>query len=485
MSSDSLSEVYESGQTRLSNVDNLRERSLAGVITVLILVGMVLMGSPAGAVSTTLSGPTDDVDLNDNDDVTLTYEIEIEDGERINIDGYEFELIDDEGDSTTIEADGATMPLVSIGEDNSDAIDIDITEVVTSSDFSGVQSQFGYGYLSGYDNAAGYDAFAGYGYGYGYGYSASSDNTASISITIPGDAFDTGDYTATAEVVTDGSGSTSFGDNSASFTVVDSTPSPSPTTGGGGGGASPAADDDTDDEDDVDVTDDEERDVPTVADVRDELDQTEPSTQSTTPIVDNAPENPGVTVNPEETESVSEITFSSDDASGNVDITEWQDPPESVSESVSGAATDDVEEDANTEASASVPTVADIDPDSDEVRGDSSTVQMTVEADRLDDSEDATIVHERDDSWETLETTVVETEDGEVTLEAETESFSLFAVAEVQTEEAEEDEPVDDVEDADDGLGTTGLIGLVVALALIVAAAVAYRQLNAGDNNGL
>ena len=263
-----------------------------------------------------------------------------------------------------------------------------------------------------------------------------------------------------------------------------------PTTGGGGGGASPPADDDDDVGDDDDVVDTPDADdlppeTPTVQEVREELDQTEPNTQSSTPIVDNAPDRPGVTVNPEETESVREITFSDDESSGNVDIREWQDPPESVSQSVSGSVAAQIEADAeaNIEASANVPTVADIDPDSDEVRGSSATVQMTVDADRLENPEDATIAHERGDSWETLETTVTETEDGEVTLEAETESFSLFAIAEVQTEE--QDEPVDDVEDPDDGIGTIGLIGLIVVLALIVAAAVAYRQLNNGNNDGL
>jgi len=248
-------------------------------------------------------------------------------------------------------------------------------------------------------------------------------------------------------------------------------------------------DDVVDDDDDVvddddDVVDDEvpdaedlEPETPTIEDVRQDLDRTEPNTRTSTPIVDNDPDRPGVQVNPEGTESVREISFSSDTAEGNVDISEWQDPPESVSQSVAGSVTAQVEADAeaNIEASANVPTVADIDPDTDEVRGDPATVQMTVDADRLDNPEDATIAHERGDTWETLETTVTETEDGEVTLEAETESFSLFAVAEVETEE----EPAD----PDGGIGTTGLIGLLVVLALIVAAAVAYRQMNDGGDN--
>jgi len=197
------------------------------------------------------------------------------------------------------------------------------------------------------------------------------------------------------------------------------------------GGTGPAADDDddvddeddvVDDEDDVvddedDVVDDVEDDIiddviddevvpdaedvpeeaPTVEEARQDLDATEPNTQSTTPIEDNDPDRPGVTVAPEETESVSEITFSADDAAGNVDVSEWQDPPESVSQSVSGSVTAAVEAEAeeNIEAAASVPVVSDIDPDTDEVRGDSATVQKTVDADRLDDPSDAVIAQPR------------------------------------------------------------------------------------------
>jgi len=283
-------------------------------------------------------------------------------------------------------------------------------------------------------------------------------------------------------------------------------------TGTGPGGQAPAdAPDDDDVVDDVedDVVDDVEDDVvdddddiigdvigddevvpdaedipegtPTIEDVRQDLDATEPTTQSTTPIEDADPDRPGVTVAPEETESVSEITFSADDAAGNVDVSEWQDPPESVSQSVSGSVTAAVEAQAeeNIQAEASVPVVSDIDPDTDEVRGESATVQKTVDADRLDDPSNGVIAHERGDSWALLETTVAETDDGEVTLEAETESFSLFAVAEVDTEEEPAEEP-------DDGIGTTGLIGLLVVIALVIAAAVAYRQMNdGGDNNTL
>ena len=250
---------------------------------------------------------------------------------------------------------------------------------------------------------------------------------------------------------------------------------PTGGTGGGGGAppAPPAVDDDDDEEPDDDVTEIEDPETPTIEDVRRTLSDVQPTRSSRTPIQDNDPDRPGVTVNPEDS-SVSEITFSSDDASGEVGIDEWDNPPQTVADSVRGAVADEVEAEAedDIEANVSVPTVADIDPDTDEVRNEPATVQITVAADQLNDPDDTVIAHERGNSWEMLETTVAETEDGEVTLEAETESFSYFAVAEVETE----DEPA-----PDDDIGTTGLIGLIVVLALIsVAAAVAYREMNSG-----
>jgi len=246
-----------------------------------------------------------------------------------------------------------------------------------------------------------------------------------------------------------------------------------PTGGPSGTPSAPPVVDDEEEPDD-DVTDIEDPETPTVEDVRRLLDDTEPTTRSRTAIVDNNPDRPGVTVNPEETGFVREITFSSDDAAGNVDIDEWEEPPETVAESIRGTVAADVEAEAenDTEATVRVPAIADIDPDTDQVRGESAEVMITLDADEFNDLDDVAIVHERGNSWELLETTVSDTEDGEVTLVAETESFSYFAVAEVETE----DEPA-----PDDEIGTTGLIGLIVVLALIsVAAAVAYREMNSG-----
>ena len=249
------------------------------------------------------------------------------------------------------------------------------------------------------------------------------------------------------------------------------------------GPSSPSNNGGTTDEGTTDEGDDD--DTPTIDDIRKDLDEIEPNTQTRTAIVDSDPDRPGVTVRPQGTESVREITFSNEGASGNVDVQEWQDPPQSVSLSVRQTVGDD-------SSSVRVPTVADIDPDSDEVRGSSAEVTMTVDSDRVDNSGDLVIAHERDNSWETLETTVEETSDGEITLTAETGSFSLFAIVEV-TEDSQTDDGTPDQSDgdgntdeSDDGPGAVIIIGVLIVISLIAAVAYAYtRQAGQQGNNKL
>ena len=311
-----------------------------------------------------------------------------------------------------------------------------------------------------------------------------SDSEAKISVETL-DNWETGEYQYL--YIAAGDDSSEFATDGGTLTIEAETDDggDDDDTGGGGssggdssGGGSSGGSSDTSDEpasDDEETTDEGDDDTPSVDEVRQDLDETEPNTQTNTPIVDNDPDRPGVSVSPEGTESVREITFSDESASGNVDVREWQDPPESVSRSVRETVGDDT-------SSVQVPTVADIEPDSEEVRGNSAEVTITVDSDRVDDPEDAVIVHERDNSWETLETTVDETSNGEITLTAETESFSLFAVAEV-TEDTQAEDGTTEVSDDDgatggsgSGPGTPVIIGVLVVLALVGAVIIAYNR---------
>jgi parallel beta-helix repeat protein len=269
------------------------------------------------------------------------------------------------------------------------------------------------------------------------------------------------------------------GDDTATATVnVTSAPSPPSddddgSSGGGGGGG---------------VAEEEQTEAPTLEDVRADLEQTTPDTETDTDVVDNDPDSPGVQIETEGTESVQRISFDNEDASGRVNIKEYQSPPESVSQSVSAAVSneDSSDETTTTESQVNVVTVADITPDSESARESPATVTLTVDSDQLDDPQNAVVVKEQENSWTTLETTVEETSAEEVTLEARTESFSLFAVAEVdggdqppaqtddgQTEPADDGEP-DEPED-DGGIGTGVIVGLIL-LVLIGVGVYIYQQ---------
>ena len=255
-------------------------------------------------------------------------------------------------------------------------------------------------------------------------------------------------------------------------------------TTNGGGGAGPAPADDGDDvvDDDGDVVDDDP-DAPeeSVQDTRETVDQSEPDIDTERTIEDADPDTPGSTVDTsDETTTVESITFADETTTGSVNVREYSD--ETVTESTSNSLSSQLSQDVR-----SVGSVADItvtDEDGEPARDTPATVRMGIDTDEVENPENVVINHETDDGWEQLDTTIEEETDDRIRVSGDVDGFSLFAVAEV---EPEEDEPADDdepVEDPDDGIGTTGLIGLVVVIALVIAAAVGYRQLNddGGDN---
>jgi hypothetical protein len=271
--------------------------------------------------------------------------------------------------------------------------------------------------------------------------------------------------------------------------------------------SSPSRDSDPDDDDDeeetTEETTEETQDTPTVEEVREELDRTGPSRETNTEIVDNDPDTPGVSVTPEGTQTVRQITFQDEGASGTVTVREYDEPPESLSESVTTSLNQQQTENADSDGSdgetqpqttrrARVVSVSDISPDSESANGP-ATIEKTVDRDRFENPENAVVFHERGETWAELPTTVEDAGDGEVTVTAETDSFSLFAVAEVTedsqtndgtTEESgdgdgtteESDDGDGTNEESGDGPGTVVIIGVLVVLALIAAVAFAYSR---------
>ena len=244
--------------------------------------------------------------------------------------------------------------------------------------------------------------------------------------------------------------------------------------GGGGGGGGGAGDADDGAADDA---------PPTIAEVRSQLNLVDPSTTTQTEIADNDPDTPGTQVTPEGTEVVQSISFSEEGLSGNVDINEYSNPPQeirsSVSESVSGAGAVD-------RGDISTISVVDITPDNDAAEESAATVTLSVPADEVTNPEQLTVVKEtysaeqQEDTWTELDTTLEEEGDEEITVSAQAESFSLFAVAEVEQpdEQPADDGAADDGEAPTDGggPGPVVIIGVLVLLVVVGAAVYVFTQ---------
>ncbi len=141
----------------------------------------------------------------------------------------------------------------------------------------------------------------------------------------------------------------------------------------------------------------------------------------------------------DEADLVDEVAFETETVNTSVEVEEYDDPPETVTEEVTDAVTatdagDDDDGDTGDDVEADVVSVVDISPTDEEAENASATVELTVNTAELNDPEDVVVTHETADGWEELNTTVRNVSDGEVTLAAETDSFSLFAVVEVETD---------------------------------------------------
>jgi PGF-CTERM protein len=178
-------------------------------------------------------------------------------------------------------------------------------------------------------------------------------------------------------------------------------------------------------------------------------------------------------VTPEGTEVVQSISFSEEGLSGNVEINEYSNPPQeirsSVSQSVSAAGAVD-------RGDVSTINVVDITPDNNAAEDPAATVTLSAPADEVTNPEQLTVVKEtysfeqQEDTWTELDTTVEEEGDEEITVSAEAESFSLFAVAEVEQTDGDgtaDDGAEDDDGAADDGATDDGLPGFGAVAALL------------------
>jgi hypothetical protein len=283
--------------------------------------------------------------------------------------------------------------------------------------------------------------------------------------------------------------------------------------GGGGGGAGSAGRAPA------------EQSPPSIEDVRSTLSLVNPSASSETQIQDTDPDTSGVTVTTEGTQSVQSIRFNSE-ATGSVQVTEYSEPPQEirdqVAQSISGAVTSDggssdsdegdsgdssntndggnsngenddgSSNDDSSGDSVNVISVADISPTSDQAEDTSAEVTLSVSKRKVENPQQLTVFKEiydfeaQETTWSEVETSVESTSEEQITVSAQVEEFSLFAVTEVQGEDrsqsdtegesmSEEDQQPESTNDSDTILGISALIGGGVVIAVLFVAII-YRR---------
>jgi hypothetical protein len=152
-------------------------------------------------------------------------------------------------------------------------------------------------------------------------------------------------------------------------------------------------------------------------------------------VEDTDPDAPGVTVAFNRTRSVRSVTFDNESADGTVQVREYNETPADVARNVSASFGGDTGADGGDSANGSVTVVSvvDISPTSSTTASSSATIELTVDRADVGNPANVFVAHEQDDgTWERLPTNVTESGDRTVTLRAQTDSFSRFAVVEQQ-----------------------------------------------------
>jgi len=229
---------------------------------------------------------------------------------------------------------------------------------------------------------------------------------------------------------------------------------------------------------------------PSIQEIRSTLNLVQPSTNTETQIQDADPDTPGTSVTLEGTESVRSINFDSEGITGSVQVREYSNPPETVrtqvadsitgsgalggGDSAGGDGTGESDSTDSSGASVNVISVSDITPTSEEAEDSSATVELSVPASEVENPNQVTVVKEtydfelQQDTWSQLETTVENVGEEEITVSARAESFSLFAVAEVdQGDGAQQVEDGQQDDQPGEGLSPTTIVLGILAILVV------------------
>ena len=241
-------------------------------------------------------------------------------------------------------------------------------------------------------------------------------------------------------------------------------------SGGGAGGSTSDGDSQTESGDSS----------PDVQAIRDRLQVAEPSVETTTTIEDTAPDAAGITVQPQDTDSVREITFENEEATGSVEITEYNNLPQSLRDEITASTTA-----AGATDSVDVVSVSEISPDTETAEDSAARVSFSVSAQAVTNPQQLTVIKDgwdfaqQADTWEEVETTVEDRGEEEIIVSADIDQFSTFVLAEGQatTESTAGDDTESNTttDDSETGDGAPGF-GVIPAIVALVAGALALYK---------
>jgi hypothetical protein len=232
---------------------------------------------------------------------------------------------------------------------------------------------------------------------------------------------------------------------------------------------------------------------PSIAEIKSTLSSfVTPTTTTKSELKDAEPGSSGVTVTPVETQLVTTVSFDTEGLGGSVKITEYTDPPglirERISESISSTDAVDIGgEDAESSDNIDVISVANITPTTEEAEESAATVRLRVDKSKVESPKQLSVIKEFYDfegqktRWKRLDTTVEDTDGDTVTVSAQVEEFSLFAVTEIQEQQSTDGEVQQQNEqqrDDEDDAPPLILLAIGVLLTGILAVAGFYVRRN-------